>query len=393
MSKLFIVLLFLVMIPLAFSDTPIDACATLNTAGERFYLTEDVSGTGDCMKIFQNNVILDLNGFSINGDGDSGDEGVVVYNGKTGIVVKDGTINNFGYGVYTTYTSSGITIDNVDFTNNNYDINFPAPVYITHDSTFTSEVRTWDTTINQSNFSALRAVFTGNLNLNQVTNFEVSDTLKVQSSHTATYPAGLQLKVGNICGSAFSGYTYTNNPEVYMVGNQQYTGSGDCLDVYQDGLTINLGGNTLSSTTGNGDAFDLTNSPAGIIIKNGTIDNFDTGISNMNHAPQLTIDDVSFTSNDVADVLIIDYGSGNAPKEVIITGNSTFGGKLRISGMDSAVINQPVLSAFEADFDYMNSVDFTNMDYMDLTDDLLIQGSSVTLNSDFKAYVGDLCGC
>ena len=45
--------------------TSVSACGILNTAGETYTLTQDVSAAGTCFTMTGNNITLDLNGHTI----------------------------------------------------------------------------------------------------------------------------------------------------------------------------------------------------------------------------------------------------------------------------------------------------------------------------------------
>ena len=93
---------------------PISACGTVITSSSgsgSYYLTSNLTCTGHGIKIYASNVTVDLNGFTLTGDGDSIDSGIYIYGYNTypvsNIEIRNGTIRNFGSGIHTStsYTS------------------------------------------------------------------------------------------------------------------------------------------------------------------------------------------------------------------------------------------------------------------------------------------------
>ncbi|WP_276298765.1 right-handed parallel beta-helix repeat-containing protein [Haloarcula ordinaria] len=79
----------------------VSQCGPLDQANQEYWLTADiVDAPGDCFVVTAVGVTLDGRGFTIDGDGPSGsDAGVRVQSDDA--VVKNGTIQQFSYGVYT----------------------------------------------------------------------------------------------------------------------------------------------------------------------------------------------------------------------------------------------------------------------------------------------------
>ena len=83
---------------------PISAAGAVISQPGSYYLTTNLTVTGHGVTIQSDAVVLDLNGFSIAGDKDNGDAGIYINGGATtaykGIVVRNGCLRQFGYGVY-----------------------------------------------------------------------------------------------------------------------------------------------------------------------------------------------------------------------------------------------------------------------------------------------------
>jgi len=76
--------------------TDIDACRIITHSGS-FKLTKNLAANGDCLIVAAEFVTIDLNGHTITGNGTG--VGVTDRLGFQGIVVRNGTLTNFGEGV------------------------------------------------------------------------------------------------------------------------------------------------------------------------------------------------------------------------------------------------------------------------------------------------------
>src|SRR5688572_5084922 len=63
-------------------------------------LTADQSCTGDGLVVVGEKITIDLGGFTLSGDGDDDDDGIDV-SGAGQVVIRNGTIRNFGFGIVT----------------------------------------------------------------------------------------------------------------------------------------------------------------------------------------------------------------------------------------------------------------------------------------------------
>jgi hypothetical protein len=95
---------------------PIDNCQTLE-AGDQvsFILVENISSQGqDCLIVNSSNLTIDLNGFSIIGNGAG--KGIVSDASISGVTVRNGTVKGFAIGV--ALSGSGNIIEDVHVENN-----------------------------------------------------------------------------------------------------------------------------------------------------------------------------------------------------------------------------------------------------------------------------------
>src|SRR4051812_47039167 len=71
-------------------------------------LLNNLACSGNGLRVTDDNITVDLNRHVLSGDGDSGDEGVVI-NGRSRVTVKNGTILHFETGVHVG-ASNAITV-------------------------------------------------------------------------------------------------------------------------------------------------------------------------------------------------------------------------------------------------------------------------------------------
>ena len=91
--------------------TPISSAPYTISEPGSYYLTTNLTSTSHGVVITTNGVTLDLMGFTLSGDGGSSDYGVFV-DGATNrvvenVVVRNGAVNNFAYGIRAEYSLGG----------------------------------------------------------------------------------------------------------------------------------------------------------------------------------------------------------------------------------------------------------------------------------------------
>jgi hypothetical protein len=77
--------------------TPISACPYTITAAGNYVVPKNLTASGNCINITTGQVVIDLQGHSITGNGTSG---VGIMGGADHIVVTNGTIAKFYDGIY-----------------------------------------------------------------------------------------------------------------------------------------------------------------------------------------------------------------------------------------------------------------------------------------------------
>jgi len=93
-------LFFLLLVTYAKADTYINSCQELNISGETYYLTQDIINYSPypppyvCMNITANNIVLDCQGYTIDGVSESNTEGIYAFN-RNNITVKNCIVSDF----------------------------------------------------------------------------------------------------------------------------------------------------------------------------------------------------------------------------------------------------------------------------------------------------------
>ncbi len=97
--------------------TQIKSCGTLSEPGS-YVVVQNLTAAGDCLVIAADFVTIDLAGFTLTGDGATG-EGITDRSaGHVGVVVRNGAVTEFGFGVRIA-SGSRLTIEGVRAVNNN----------------------------------------------------------------------------------------------------------------------------------------------------------------------------------------------------------------------------------------------------------------------------------
>lgn len=122
--KRLLVLAFLLLIVQAANATNINACTNLVNASSPYALNASITGVaGTCMNFTQNNIVLNMNGFTITGTNANNKYGINI-SGRTGAVVENGTIASFAVGVDIENSNNSriknVTVKNGNQSSNNY---------------------------------------------------------------------------------------------------------------------------------------------------------------------------------------------------------------------------------------------------------------------------------
>lgn len=193
----------------------ITTCQALNAAGTTYRLTANpASVAADCFPVSANNIILDGNGFTIDGD-DSGstDQGVVTSSGVTGFTVKNLIVHDF---------AECVRLDNTDTS-------------VIQNVTCQSQ--------DQSNNGVLRIV-TGS-----DTNQLINNTIQ-----TGNAPVGIYID-GTVSGTTISGTTCNG---LTMA----------CIDINGTATGFIIANNTVNAQNGGGGG--VAGGAAGIILSGGS---------------------------------------------------------------------------------------------------------------------------
>ena len=93
--------------------TAVSACGTLDITGANYTLINDVSSSGNCFSIAADNITFDGGGFSMTGDGGSGDEGFGDSSSVQSFALKNVDIHEFGRAVYFSSAGNNSLIENI----------------------------------------------------------------------------------------------------------------------------------------------------------------------------------------------------------------------------------------------------------------------------------------
>jgi hypothetical protein len=115
------------ILPAAYADGTISACGAggviPSTASGTWTVTKNLTATGTCIKINANGVAIDLHGHKITGPGNGTGAGITDSGGtcpascQQNIIIANGTIKGFGYGILLDGTEYA-TISNMNVTEN-----------------------------------------------------------------------------------------------------------------------------------------------------------------------------------------------------------------------------------------------------------------------------------
>ena len=99
-------------------DPDISACGNLLQSGT-YNLTQNLTTTADCLQIKKDDIIINMNGYTISGDGGDGDYGIDNSLDKNNLIVNgEGIISNFDSAIYSCGDNgnfNGLTISSNDF--------------------------------------------------------------------------------------------------------------------------------------------------------------------------------------------------------------------------------------------------------------------------------------
>ena len=83
--------------PEAMAVTDITSCPFTITSSGPYELGNDVTATGDCVTVIVSNVVIDLNGHTVTGDGTG--SGIRTTGSPVNVIVRNGKIRNFSVGI------------------------------------------------------------------------------------------------------------------------------------------------------------------------------------------------------------------------------------------------------------------------------------------------------
>ncbi|MGV8151917.1 MAG: NosD domain-containing protein [Candidatus Nanoarchaeia archaeon] len=209
----------------------INSCRTLDQAGTTYVLQNDVTTTGTCFTITADNIVLDGNGFTIDGD-DSGQDYGVYVSGRNNITIKNfknikdfGDTSNFGAGIWLRFVSNSV-INNVSVSSSYMGIKF-----------YSSSNNILNEISANSNYYGIH--FSSSLD----------NTLSYVSANSNNYGIYLYSSLGNALSSVSANSNYYSGIFYYSSSNNKIIDSNifnpDGTDVYLSASLNNIFLNTF----------------------------------------------------------------------------------------------------------------------------------------------------
>jgi parallel beta-helix repeat protein len=230
----------------------ISTCQTLNTAGQTYRLINNITVSGYCFFIGANNITLDLNGYTITGNGSTGSGVIRDAVIRNNITVKNGTVSGFQNGVIFNGIQGGL-IENITATNNT---NFG--IYLSVSSANIT-VRNNTVSNNMNGIQIFGGANNNTIENNIATNNSV-DGIHLEGAGANNILSGNQ---SNFNGRGFwifnsSGNTFANNTANNNTPNSGFEFSSSSNNT--------VTGNTANNNSGAG--FSLTNSNSNNLANN-----------------------------------------------------------------------------------------------------------------------------
>ncbi len=219
-----IAMMIFLLAGVAGASTPITGCTDIYKPGI-YVLTKNIinSSATVCININSSNVVLDGNGFTIDGVGGVGSEGVQVYNltGLTNVTIRNLNVTDWYSGIY--YRKAGIgTIRGNNASNNYYGIDL------------------WDSSNN---------ILSGNNATNNQIGIRLGGNNNTLSGNNATNnQIGISLDGNN---NTLSGNNATNNQNGISLGGNNNMLSGNNASNNQNGISLGGNNNMLSGNNAN----------------------------------------------------------------------------------------------------------------------------------------------
>ena len=119
--------------------SPLSACGSVGTGS--YELTQNISTTGTCFTLTGDDITIDLNGFTIDGDDSGNDFGISDGGARQNIVIRNGTIRDFNTAGINLPTSDGCMVEWIlAFSNNNDGIDVGNHCNVSHNIAINNSV-------------------------------------------------------------------------------------------------------------------------------------------------------------------------------------------------------------------------------------------------------------
>jgi parallel beta-helix repeat protein len=206
----------------------VSGCGSLTTANAIYNLNISISNqVGTCFTIGANNVTLDLNGYTVDGD-DSGTDYGIYSSGYNSSTIRNGTITDFSYGIFLSSSSNNV-LTNITVNSN---IGSGISLWSNSNNTLT-DITANSNTLDGITFdsSSNNLVANGYVNNSGNNAIVVSNTLSSNNTFeniSITNTAGAYYDIKWWSTASISGTILRNMPHI---GNYTFTGVGGTLIV------------------------------------------------------------------------------------------------------------------------------------------------------------------
>lgn len=349
----FVILLLVLLSSVGFSATAIGACAyTISAAGD-YYVSGNLACTGNGITINANvdNVNIDLNGKIVDGDDGSADTGIKVQSGDDNITIYNGTINDFGKGIWAfsnTAANYNLTIANLTINSSETGLFINAPSTYVYDN-----ISIYNSTFQNGPGGHEAIVLTGVSATYSVTNVKVYNNtfFKNGATHLSVHDyASVSAWNNDFSGTGTGVEAYANTLFVNLTNNVFhnstansgiYWHSGNATSVFNNNFFYAVD-NPIYSTT----AMNLTNLAIGASSTNGIINwssvNL-TGTVNIDNTTNIYTDN-GFVSIDSANIPLLNNSAvitmtnpSCLAKIYVKTGFPTTAADISLNGADSGI--------------------------------------------------------
>ncbi|MDP1729284.1 MAG: right-handed parallel beta-helix repeat-containing protein, partial [archaeon] len=187
-------------------------CGTLNTSNAVYTMNQSIYTTGTCFNITADNVTVDGNGFSIDGDSPGTDYGIYSKN-KLNLTIKNfENITHFDEGIYL------INVNNSLIQNNNVSLSGDSGIFLSS----SSHNRLISNNLSKGYFGIQISASSFNIFGNMTLNSNSWGIHQLNSPNRNNNFSNLEVKFNSNTGISTTESNYSNFINITLVGNSQY---------------------------------------------------------------------------------------------------------------------------------------------------------------------------